>query len=127
MKRTQLRLYYLASYLVAAGIGLVLAPDLALEPLFSRGDYADVFPRMVGVLLLGLGIIVIQIIRLRVNQMYTTTLVVRGLFLLSFVWFYVMTRDPFFLSLLVVVGLGFGLTGVSYLRDRAGGGDRLEP
>ena len=118
MKRTHFSLYYLAGYLLPAGIALIIAPRFALRLLLSNGEYGDVIPRFLGVLVLGLGIIVVQIIRHRIEALYPTTLFVRAIFLASFVWLYFYGGDPLFLTLLVVVGFGFLLTFFSFMRDR---------
>lgn len=118
MKRTHLSLYYLVGYLIPAGIGLIAAPQIVLRLLLSNGEYGDVMPRLVGVVLLALGIIVLQILRLRAEVLYPTTLVARSVILVCLLGLYVYARDPLFISLLVIVGLGFVLTGASYLMDR---------
>ncbi len=118
MKRTRLSLYYLATYLLIAGVALIAAPGLALTLLLSNGAYGDMFPRLVGVLLIAIGVIIVQIIRFRLEMLYTTTLLVRALILLTLGGLYVSSRDPFFLVLIGIVGFGVLLTGTSYLRDR---------
>ncbi len=118
MKRTHLSLYYLAGYLLPAGVALIAAPQFALKLLFSNGDYGTIIPRVVGVLILGLGIIVVQIIRHRVEVLYPTTLIVRSIFLASFVWLYYLSRDPLFLTLLGIVGFGVLVTLFSFIKDR---------
>ena len=118
MRRTNLSLIYVAAYLLGAGIFLVLAPRLALHLLFSTGDYGEILPQLTGLLLLGLGILVVQIIRHRVAALYTTTLAVRLVFCVGFIWLYTRSRDPLFLALLVVVGVGVVATSISYALDR---------
>jgi hypothetical protein len=118
MHRTHLSLYYLVSYLTVAGLALLLAPGFALPLLLSNGDYGNVFPRLAGMLLLGLAILVGQIIRLRIEALYPTTLIVRLFFLVSFVFLFVISGDPFFLVIFGIVAVGVILTGASYLRDR---------
>jgi len=120
MHRTHRSLYYLVSYLTVAGLALFLVPGFALKLLLSNGDYGDVFPRLAGMVLIGLAILVFQIIRLRVEVMYTTTLIVRGFFLVGFVFLFAISGDPFFLVVFGIVALGVTLTGYSYLRDRGG-------
>lgn len=117
MRRTNRSLIYVATYLLASGIFLLLAPRLALQLLFSTGDYGEILPRLAGLLLLGLGILVVQIVRYRLSALYATTLVVRGLFCVGFVMLYAMSRDPLFLVLLGVVGIGVLATTVSYVLD----------
>lgn len=118
MRRTRVSLYYLATYLVGAGITLVVAPALALTLLFSNGHYGDVMPRLLGVVLFALGVVVVQIIRHRVEALYTTTLAVRAVIVLVLAGLFVYSRDPLFIVLIVVVGIGMTLTGTSYLLDR---------
>lgn len=91
---------------------------MGLQLLLSNGDYGDVFPRVAGMLLTGLGLTVVGIIRTRSEALYPATLVIRTFFLICLVVFYAMTSDPFFLVVSAVVGLGFVLTGLSYLSDR---------
>ena len=119
MRRTNLSLYYLASYLTIGGIALVLAPDLALKLLLSNGSYGDVFPRLAGMLLAGLGMTIAGIIRAKAEALYPATLLVRTFFVACLVGFYWDSRDPFFLVVLVVVLIGMALTLGSYLLDRA--------
>jgi len=118
MKRTRFSLFYLVGYLIPSGLLLLIAPHFALTLLFSNGAYGDVLPRLVGGLLIGLGILVVQIIRFRLEMLYTTIIWVRAFFCLCFVVFYFIGHDPFFLVLLAVVGFGLILTTASYLRDR---------
>jgi hypothetical protein len=118
MHRTNLSLIYVAAYLLGAGIFLLLAPRLALALLLSTGDYGEILPRLTGLLLLGLGILVVQIIRYRVAALYPTTLAVRVVFCVGFLALYGLSRDPLFLVLLAVVGLGVLATSVSYILDR---------
>lgn len=111
-------LYYLAAYLLGAGIALIFAPSLALRLLFASGNYGDVMPRLLGVVLLALGIVIVQIIRHQLEVLYPTTLIVRVFIVAVLAGLLVYSRDPLFISLLVVVGLGMVLTGASYLSDR---------
>jgi hypothetical protein len=117
MRRTNLSLIYVATYLLIAGVFLVLSPRLALQLLFSTGDYGEIFPRLGGLLLLGLGILVAQIVRHRIAALYLTTLAVRAVFCVGFVVLYALSRDPLFLVLLGVVGIGIVATSISYLAD----------
>ena len=119
MKKTLFSLYYLAGYLVPTGLMLIFAPNLAFKLLFSTGNYGDVMPRFAGLILLALGLLVVQIIRHRVEVLYSTTIVLRAfVFVPGLLSLYFYTRDPFFLIVIGVVGFGLAFTGVSYLRDR---------
>ncbi len=118
MRRTHLSLFYLAGYLLPAGLLLLTVPEFARKLLLSNRDYDDAPFRLVGVLLIALGIIVVQIIRHRIEVLYTTTLVARILISLTLLATYAETRDPFFLVILVVVLIGVALTAWSYMTDR---------
>lgn len=114
MRRTYLSLYYLAGYLLLAGILLIVTGQFAMRLLLSNGEYGEALPRLLGVVLLALGILIAQIIRHRLEVLYTTTLVARGLILAVLVGLYIYARDPFFLVLTAIVGLGVVFTALSF-------------
>lgn len=118
VQRTRLSLYYLAAYLLGAGVALIFAPSIALTLLFSNGHYGDVMPRLLGVVLFALGVVIVQIIRHRVEALYTTTLLVRSVIVLVLAGLFAYSHDPLFISLIVVVGIGMVFTSTSYLSDR---------
>lgn len=68
----------------------------------------------------GLGLSIFGMIRTRSSELYPATLFMRVYFIACFVAFYAMTRDPLFLVLIGIVGLGLILTLSSYLLDREG-------
>jgi len=118
VKKIRLSLFYLGSYLTIIGFGLLFAPHGTLKLLQSNGDYGDIFPRVAGMLMSGLGLSVFGMIRARASELYPATLLMRVYFIACIVAFYAMTGDPLFLVLVGIVGLGFGLTLFSYLTDR---------
>ncbi len=118
MRRTNLSLYYLAGYLVPAGLLLVFVPAFATKLLLSNQTYDYAPFRLAGVLLLVLGILIVQIIRHKLSMLYGTTLLARALISATLLWLFAVTGDPFFAVILVVVLIGVALTGVSYLLDR---------
>ena len=123
MRRTNLSLYYLAGYLIPAGLLLLFVPQLALDLLFSNGTY-DVAPfRLVGILLIVLGVIIVQIIRFKIDELYMTTIAVRIFISTGLMALFLTTGDPFFLVIFFVVAFGLVLTSVSYVLDRR---DRAE-
>ena len=69
-------------------------------------------------LLLGLATLVAQIIRLRLEVLYTTTLAIRVFFLVTFIFLFAISGDPFFLVVFAIVALGVAFTGYSYLQDQ---------
>lgn len=118
MRRTHLSLFYLAGYLLPAGVLLLMVPEFARKLLLSNRDYDDAPFRLVGVLLIVLGIIIVQIIRHRIEVLYPTTVVARVLISLTLIVVYAETSDPFFLVILAIVVFGIALTTWSYLSDR---------
>ena len=118
MNRTRLSLFYLAGYSLPSGLMLMAAPQLVTKLLFSNGTYPDVIVRMVGVPLASLGVFIVQLIRHRVEALYSTTLLVRAFIITSLLGLYAESRDPMFLSLVAVVGFGFVFTLSSWLADR---------
>jgi uncharacterized protein YjeT (DUF2065 family) len=121
MDRTHLSLYYLAGYLIPAGLLLLLIPDTATKLLLSNRTYDDAPFRLAGVLLIGLGILVVQIIRFRLQMLYPTTVVIRLLISATLIGLYLRTSDPFFLVVLTIVVIGIVLTASSLLLDRRRG------
>ena len=118
MRWTRLSFFYLVGYLTAGGLGLLFAPELALQLLGATGSYPAVLVRFTGSLLLALGILVAQIVRYRVEVLYPTTLIVRVVLVATMVALYVTSRDPLFLVLTGIVGLGMMLTTTGLLADR---------
>jgi hypothetical protein len=120
MSRTRLSLWYVVSYLAVAGLSLLLVPNFALNLLLSNNasSYGDIFPRFVGMTLIGLDILVFQIVRLRIEQLYSTTLLVRLFFLVVLLVLFVLSKDPFFLVVFGIVVVGVAITGYSYMRER---------
>ncbi len=118
MRWTRLSFFYLVGYLSLGGVGLLVAPELALRLLGATGSYPPVLARFLGAFMIGLGIIVGQIVRHRVEVLYPTTLIVRVVLLGTIVGLYVESRDRLFLVLTGIVGLGMLLTTAGLLTDR---------
>ena len=119
LERTRRSLFYLVGYLLPSGLALCLAPAETMRLLRSNGHYDPVFPRVCGVLLIGLALVIAGIIRHRTEVLYPLTLLPRAVFCAGFIAFYAYTRDPFFLVLLAVVGFGAAFTGLTYLKESA--------
>ena len=118
MNRTRLSLWYVVTYLCLTGLLFFFFPEQTLRLLLSNGDYGTVMPRVVGLFMFCLGIVVAQIVRNSTQQLYATTLGVRVIFLAGFLFVYLKSRDPMFLVILGVVGFGVLLTGFNYVRER---------
>ena len=114
---TRLSLYYLVTYLLLTGIGLLFLPQLSLKLLFSSGHYESTFVEFTGAFMIALSIVVSQIIRYSVEVLYPTTLIVRTFFILVIIALYFQTHDPLFLVVLAVVSIGVALTAVAFFLD----------
>jgi len=113
-----LSLYYLFTYLSVTGLALMIAPGWTLKALFASREYDDVMPRFVGILMLAIALIVSQIIRFRVVQLYPVTILIRLVIWFYVLWLFFHSGDMFFAAVLGVLGLGIVLTGISYLAER---------
>ena len=119
---TRLSLLYPAGYLLTGGAALLVAPGVALRLFLSSQPeaYGDALPRMAGAVTLTLGVLVVQVFRHRLEALHPTIIGVRFFLVASWVFLYARTRDPFFLFLAVMVGLGVGLSlGARWLDRRA--------
>ncbi|MFA6312457.1 MAG: hypothetical protein WCV99_09305 [Sterolibacterium sp.] len=119
--KTRLGLYYLVTYLFVTGVGLLFAPQLSLGLLMSNGHYDNTFVQFTGTFMIGLGMLVAQMVRYRVEVLYPTTLFVRAFFIAVIVVLYRQTNDPAFLLVLGVVAFGVALTTTALLLDRRAG------
>jgi uncharacterized membrane protein len=124
MNRTRLSLYYLAGYLLPAGALLLFVPEFATKLLLSNRTYDYAPFHLVGVLLMVIGILIVQIIRYRLDVLYPTTLLARALISATLLWLFLTTGDPFFAVILVIVLIGVAITGTSYVLDRRESADR---
>ena len=116
MDKTRTSLFYLGGYLSVIGFGLLLVVNETLRILRSNRDYGDVFPRIAGMLITGLGLSVLGMIRARTAQLYPAILFIRVYFMVCIVVFYEATT--LFLVLIATVGLGFALRLTAHLVDR---------
>jgi pimeloyl-ACP methyl ester carboxylesterase len=115
--RTRWSLFYVATYLTTAGLGLTFMPRLTLDMLWSNGTYELPFVRMSGLFCLGLAGFVIATIRYRLIVLYPTIIAVRVVFCTGYVVLYRQTGDPFFLTTLGIVGTGLVLSTIGFLAD----------
>lgn len=118
LRRTRLSLMYVASYLSLAGLGWFLDPELSLRLFFSTGHYDSTFVRVAGALLIVLSILVIQVIRHRLEAIYTTIILVRVFLCAVWILLYILTKDPLFLITLAIVGVGVILSTLAFISDK---------
>lgn len=120
MKWTHLSFTYLFTYLLCFGLCLLVAPQFSLRLLGATGDYTPGLAQFLAAFMLALGIAVLQIARYRAEKLYPTVLLVRVPILGTIIWLYLASRDPLFIVLAGVVGVGMVLTGVGLIADRKG-------
>lgn len=118
MRWTRLSFFYLMSYLSGGGLGLLVAPDLALRLLGATASYPAALARLLGAFMVALALLVAQIVRYRVEVLYPTTLMVRVVLLGTLVGLYFASRDPLFLVLSGIVALGMLFTTTGFVADR---------
>jgi hypothetical protein len=121
MRLTWLSLFYETGYLLVAGVFLLTAPDTAFRLLFSNASYGDVLPRLFGTALFSTGAVLVQIVRLHIEELYTTTIFVRIPLIAVNLWLFYYSDNPLFLTLFVIVTFGVVLTVTGYLLDRKRG------
>ncbi len=103
---------------------LCFAGGSGVSPCSEHSDQAASFQRgisrcdrqNVGVPLFALGIFIVQMIRHKLEMLYSTTLFVRAFIIVSFTVLYGSSDDPMFLVL--IGGVGFVLTGTMYWMDK---------
>lgn len=118
MKRTWLSLFYETGYLLVVGVFLLAAPDTAFKLLFSNNSYGEVLPRLLGTVLLAIGAMFVQIVRMHIEKLYTTTIVVRVPLMAVNLWLFYYSGNPLFLTLFVIITLGVVLTVAGYVLDQ---------
>jgi hypothetical protein len=106
------------SYLVAGGTALLAMPLAAVHLLGSSADYPPVILRLSGGLMLGLGLMIADIARRGIAQIYPSTLVVRCVLMAVILGLYFSSNDPMFLALAAIVAFGMVLTGLGLAMDR---------
>jgi hypothetical protein len=111
--RIRLCIWYVAGYLVLSGLLLLIAPRTALAAMLSNTDYGVVMPRWVGMLSVAMGTLVGQVVRQRVVALYPLSFFMPAAMLVGFVGMYLDSRNPLFLAVAAVVGLGVLATGAS--------------
>jgi hypothetical protein len=118
MERTRKSLYYAAGYLYSGGAGFLLAPGVMLDLLFAEGIYSYVTLRMMGALLLALGIVVSGVIERRAEALYVQFVYARIPVLLCLAYVYWDSLDRMWLILFVLVLSGWLYSSVALLLDR---------
>ncbi|MEI6660053.1 MAG: hypothetical protein WCK91_01355 [bacterium] len=102
--------YYIASYLGLAGVAFLLFPTQFQRLLFANQIYDTIPMNIAGMFALLLSIVVFQLARKGLFELYSTTLFARAVALIIIIYLYIQTRNPFFISMFSIVSLGVILT-----------------
>ena len=124
-ERVRKTLFYPATYLTGAGIGMLVAPELYLRGMLSAVDYEPAMVQMCGLFLLGLAMFVILTIRHRLTMLHGPIIGIRVVFCTGYVVLYLQTGDPLFLTTLGVVGTGVIASSIAWLRGSERGGSPI--
>jgi hypothetical protein len=117
LPRLRASLFYVLTYLSLVGGGLLFWPRWTLAALRATGPYDDVFPRVTGMLFVGLAMVLAAILVFRVRALYVGTIFVRFFFAVCTFCFWRLTGDPFFLVMLAIDGFGLLLSSTGLLID----------
>ncbi len=113
----RITMIYLSTYLLLGGVGLLLAPDIALRLLLSNGEYGDVMPRMAGMFMIVVAGFTGQFVKRSDYTYYGYTVLARSFIVIVFTALYWKTRDPLFLVLDGIVLLGLVPSAYVYLKS----------
>jgi len=101
-----------------------VAPEPGVRLLGSNGTYPPAMLRFLGGFMIALAIVIIQIVRHRIEVLYPTTLMVRTVLIATVIWLFIETRDPLFLTLTGIIALGMIFTSLALVADKKAGGAR---
>jgi hypothetical protein len=118
LPKTRRSLFYLATYLTLTGLAMLFSPAWFLKLLFASHEYPGAFVQFSGILMIGLGIVVMNVIRYGSPVFYRATLMARIPMWLLILGLYFYTRETAFIVILGVLGLGIVITGSCYLAER---------
>lgn len=116
MKLIKFSFYYIAAYLALAGVMFLFAPSWFQKLLFASEIYDAVPMRIAGMFALLLSIVIFQLGRKGLYELYKTTLFARAVALIIIVVLYFQTSNPFFLSMLAIVSVGVAVTLVGHFK-----------
>jgi len=117
-ERTRRTLMYPSIYLIGGGLGLLLWPDLMLRLFLATGHYDLAFPRFAGAICVGLGLVVLQIMRRRVVALYPTLIWARVFMCACYAGLAIGYHERFFWITFAMVGAGAVATSISWQTER---------
>ena len=124
MKR--ITLGYVSVYLFLGGVGMAFMPELALKLFQSTGEYGDIMPRVVGMLMLGLSGLIAHFVYYEDFRYYGYSVYIRIFFVVFLFYLYNRSSDPFFAILNGIVLVGLLPSIYTLLRERGAEGSADE-
>lgn len=106
MDPRRLTLTYLVIYLSVAAVGFGFFPQQFMDLFQSNGDYGNVMPRLVGLMMGALAILIFNILRNEDWHYYVVSIYVRSVIVVFLVYLWAISDDPMFLLVNVVVLVG---------------------
>ena len=116
MKLIKFSFYYISAYLGLAGVTFLFIPAQFQKLLFANQIYDSVPMHLAGMFALLLSIVVFQLARKQLFELYTTTLFARAVALVIIIALYIQTHNPFFLSMLAIVLFGVVVTIIGHFQ-----------
>lgn len=118
MERTRRSFYFAAGYLYFGGAGFLLAPSVMLDILFAEGIYSSITLRMLGALMLSLGMVVSGCIEKSVESLYRQLLYAEIPAIACLAYISWDSLDRMWLIALVITLAGWLYSVGAYLVDR---------
>jgi hypothetical protein len=118
MRLIKLSFYYISAYLGLAGITFLFIPTQFQKLLFANQIYDPIPMHIAGMFALLLSIVVFQLARKKMFEMYPTTLFARVVALIIIVSLYFQTHNPFFISMFVIVAIGMATTLLGHFQQK---------
>lgn len=118
MEQTRRSLYFVAGYLYFGGVGFLMVPSVMLDVLFAEGIYSSVTLRLMGALMLALGIVVSGVIEKSAEAFYPRMLYAQIPALLCLGYIYWDSLDRMWLIVLIVTLAGWLCSLAVYLVER---------
>lgn len=106
MDLRKITLSYLVTYLAIGGIGFAILPEQTMDLFQSNGDYGDVMPRVVGLMMGALSFLIFNIVRNEDWHYYPVSIYVRSVIVVFLAYLYLDSDDPMFLVLDAIVLIG---------------------
>ncbi|MCC6264371.1 MAG: hypothetical protein IT169_12400 [Bryobacterales bacterium] len=118
MEQTRRSLYFVVGYLYFGGAGFLLAPTVMLDILFAEGIYSHVTLRMMGALMLSLGMLVSGVIEKGAVAFYLKVLQAEIPVLVCLAYVYWDSLDRMWLIALVVTLAGWFYSFGAFVEER---------